>query len=222
MNAGFLKRAMSSIIDLIIVFSVVTMTFFLFGRAIIRNQVPNFEEIFTAYNELVDAYNYDLETITTEYTAALEIAGDDEALQTLAQEDYASKKAVIDAQNLVDIEPYNIPLTGYFLNCIYYFSVGFLILMGVYSLATNSKTLGRKIMQLKLTGPVNPISIFFHDIIFKYFFIVLVFSVSMYAGGALLLLSLAIDLILLSFTKNKSTLRDILLKMSVVKTGYGY
>ncbi len=77
-------------------------------------------------------------------------------------------------------------------------------------------------MQLKLTGPVNPISIFFHDIIFKYFFIVLVFSVSMYAGGALLLLSLAIDLILLSFTKNKSTLRDILLKMSVVKTGYGY
>jgi len=222
MNAGFLKRAMSSIIDLIIVFSVVTMTFFLFGRAIIRNQVPNFEEIFTAYNELVDAYNYDLETITTEYTAALEIADDDEALQTLAQEDYASKKAVIDAQNLVDIEPYNIPLTGYFLNCIYYFSVGFLILMGVYSLATNSKTLGRKIMQLKLSGPVNPISIFFHDIIFKYFFIVLVFSVSMYAGGVLLLLSLAIDLILLSFTKNKSTLRDILLKMSVVKTGYGY
>lgn len=77
-------------------------------------------------------------------------------------------------------------------------------------------------MQLKLSGPVNPISIFFHDIVFKYFFTILVFSVSMYAGIALFLLSLAIDLILLSFTRNKLTLRDLFLKMSVVKTGYGY
>lgn len=119
-------------------------------------------------------------------------------------------------------EPFNQPLTGYFLNCIYYFSIGFLILMAVYSLATGSKTLGRRLMQLKLSGPVNPISIFFHDIVFKYFFTILVFSVSMYAGIALFLLSLAIDLILLSFTRNKLTLRDLFLKMSVVKTGYGY
>ena len=222
MNAGFLKRAMSSLIDLIIVFSFIAMTFFLFGRTIIRNQIPDFDEIFTAYNEVVDAYNSDLEIITTEYTAALEIANGNEALETAAQEIYSTKKAMLDAQNVVDIEPYNEPLTGYFLNSIYYFAIGFLILMAVYSLATGSKTFGRKVMQVKLEGPVNPISIFFHDIVLKYFFTVLVFSVSIYAGVVLFLLSIAIDLILVSFTKNKSTLRDIFLKMSVVKTGYGY
>jgi len=222
MNAGFIKRAMSSLIDLVIVFSFIATTFFLFGRTIIRNQIPDFNELFTAYNEVVDAYNSDLEIITTEYTAALKIADGDEAKEAAAQETYATKKAMLDAQNVVDIEPYNQPLTKYFLNCIYYFSIGFLILMAVYTLATGSKTLGRKLMQVKLSGPVNPISIFFHDIIFKYFFTILVFSVSMYAGIVLLLLSLAIDLILLSFTRNKSTLRDLFLKMSVVKTGYGY
>ncbi len=222
MNAGFLKRAMSSLIDLVIVLSFIAMTFYIFGRTIIRNQIPDFDEIFTAYNEVVDAYNSDLEIITTEYTAALKIADGDEALELAAQEVYSAKKEMLDAQNVVDIEPFNQPLTGYFLNCIYYFSIGFLILMAVYSLATGSKTLGRRLMQLKLSGPVNPISIFFHDIVFKYFFTILVFSVSMYAGIALFLLSLAIDLILLSFTRNKLTLRDLFLKMSVVKTGYGY
>jgi hypothetical protein len=222
MNAGFIKRAMSSIIDLIIVFSFIAMTFFLFGRTIIRNQITDFDEIFAAYNEVVEAYNSDLEIITTEYTAALKIADGDEAKEALAQEAYATKKAMLDAQNVADIEPFNKPLTGYFLNCIYYFSIGFLILMAVYTLATGSKTFGRRVMQVKLSGPVNPISIFFHDIVFKYFFTVLVFSVSMYAGAVLLLVSLAIDLILLSFTKNKSTLRDLFLKMTVVKTGYGY
>lgn len=222
MNAGFLKRAMSSLIDLIIVFSLIAMTFFLFGRTIIRNQIPDFDEIFTAYNEVVDAYNSDLEIITTEYTAALEIADGDETLEAAAQEVYSTKKAMLDAQNVVDIEPFNKPLTGYFLNSIYYFAIGFLILMAIYTLATGSKTFGRKVMQVKLSGPVNPISIFFHDIVLKYFFTVLVFSVSIYAGVVLFLLSLAIDLILVSFTKNKNTLRDIFLKMSIEKTGYGY
>ncbi len=44
----------------------------------------------------------------------------------------------------------------------------------------------------------------------------------MLAGAALLLLSFVIDFLLISFTKKKTTLRDILLKMEVVKTGYGY
>jgi hypothetical protein len=64
--------------------------------------------------------------------------------------------------------------------------------------------------------------VFFHDIVFKYFFVVLVFAVSMYAGIILLGLSLIVDLVMMSFTPKKATLRDLLLKMSVVKTGYGY
>ncbi|MCK7461856.1 MAG: hypothetical protein MZU84_07285 [Sphingobacterium sp.] len=45
-------------------------------------------------------------------------------------------------------------------------------------------------------------SIFFHDVVIKYFFLVIVFSVvSLYAGLALIVLSFAIDFILMNFTK---------------------
>jgi len=222
MSAGFLKRAFSSLIDVVIVFAVVTVAFLVGGRTILQNRIEDFDAVNTAYQELSDAYEADFAAIYAEYEAAVELADGDADLEAAAEDTYYIARAVLDAQNAADIQPYDEVLTGYYMTVIYFFSIGFLILTGIYSLATGSKTLGRKIMQVKLSGPVNPVSIFFHDVILKYFFIVIVFSVSPYAGIALLLLSITIDLILMSFTKRKASLRDILLKMEVVKTGYGY
>ncbi|MBU1144497.1 MAG: RDD family protein [Firmicutes bacterium] len=222
MNAGFLKRAISSLIDITIVFIIVYATFALFGRTLLRNQVPDFDEIFATYSEIIDVYNSDLALLQEEYNAQLELAGEDQLLIDEVKLNYQEKVNVLDEQNTVDIEPYNRPLTGYFISTIYYFTFGFLILMSIYAVATKGRTLGRTLLQIKLDGPVNVLSVFFHDIVLKYFFIVLVFVVSMYAGAILFLLSLIIDLGLMSFTRKRSTLRDILLKMSVVKAGYGY
>jgi len=222
MNAGFFKRAFSSLIDITIVFVVVYLTFITFGRTVLRNQVPNFNEIYDAYQEILDAYNSDLSILSENYSAAVALADGDKALEAVAQTDYQSDLAILDTQNTIDIEPYNRTLSAYFLNTVYYYAIGFLILMTIYTIVLNGKTLGRKLMQIRLDGPVHSLSVFFHDIVFKYFFIILVFFVSMYAGLILLMLSVLTDVILMSFTKRKSTLRDIFLKINVVKAGYGY
>jgi len=222
MNAGFLKRAISSLVDLILVFAVISAVFFLGGRTLLQNRIENFDVINTAYQEVRAARDEDLAVIYADYQAALELAGDDETAKTEAYSDYAVAQAVIDAQFTADISPYNDVLTGYYMTIIYFYSIGFLILMGVYALATGSKTLGRRLMQIQLSGPVNPLSIFFHDVILKYFFVVIVFSVSPFAGAILLLLSLIFDLILINFTKRRAAFRDLMLKIQVVKTGYGY
>jgi ABC-type xylose transport system permease subunit len=143
-------------------------------------------------------------------------------LKAEAQLAHQKKLQILEMQNTTDIEPFNRELSRYFLSIVYYFALGFLILVTIYALAFKGRTLGRKIMQVRLEGPVHSLSVFFHDVVFKYFFIIVVFVVSPYGGIALLFLSLIIDLVLISFTRKKATLRDILLKINVVKTGYGY
>lgn len=93
-------------------------------------------------------------------------------------------------------------------------------MIAIYTVAFNGKTLGRRVMNIALDGPVNPVSVFFHDVILKYFFVILVFMVSVYIGLFLLALSLIIDIVLISFTKSKTTLRDVLLRMTVTNKSY--
>jgi hypothetical protein len=135
MNAGFIRRAFSTIIDMVIVFTVIYLSFLLAGRQILRDQVPDFDTIFEAYNEVIEAYNADLELAQVEYSAAVELAAGDEDLEAAAFAIYQSRLAVLDEQNVVDIEPFNLPLSGYFLNIIYYFAIGFVIATGIYSVA---------------------------------------------------------------------------------------
>ncbi|MBU0997562.1 MAG: RDD family protein [Firmicutes bacterium] len=220
MNAGFFKRAFSSLIDITIVLAVVAATFYIAGRSILRNQISNFDIIFTAYNEVIDAYNSDYDAATEEFNVQMDIADGDTDLEALASQVYQARVQIINDQNLIDIEPYNRSLTRYFMNNIYYFSIGFLILIAIYTVAFNGKTLGRRVMNIALDGPVNPVSVFFHDVILKYFFVILVFMVSVYIGLLLLALSIIIDIVLISFTKNKTTLRDVLLRMTVSNKNY--
>ncbi|MDD3122777.1 MAG: hypothetical protein PHC62_04555 [Candidatus Izemoplasmatales bacterium] len=220
MNAGFLKRAFSSLVDIIVVLSIVYVSFSLIGKNALQNKIPNFNEINTAYQEIATAYQADYATAEDEYSALKVLADGNDALETEAAALYADRIATINAQNLVDIEPYNRPLTTYYMNVILYHVIGFLILMSVYTVALSGKTLGRTISRTKLEGSVNPISIFLHDIILKYFFILLSFFYSPYIAIVLLIVSLIIDMILINFTKNKSTLRDTLLKITVSKSNY--
>lgn len=222
MNAGFFKRASSSLIDIMIVIVVVYATFIIFGRGILQKQVPNFNEIYTAYSEIVDAYNIDLGLLQEEYNALVEIAGDNETLKAEALAMYQDKATILNDQNTIDIEPYNRPITGYFLSTIYYYLFGFLVIMSVYTVLLKGKTLGRTLFQIKTEGSVNVFSIFLHDILLKYFFILMVFAYNLYAGLLLFALSLIIDLVLISVTKKKATLRDLITNIRIVKAGYGY
>jgi len=127
MNAGFFKRAFSSLIDIMIVFAIVTATFYIAGRPILRNQISNFDTIFNAYNEVIDAYNSDYDAITEEYNIQIDLADGDAELEATAGTLYQARVQIINDQNLIDIEPYNRSLTRYFMNNIYFYSIGFLI-----------------------------------------------------------------------------------------------
>ncbi len=220
MNAGFLKRAFSSFIDISLILTFVSITFFLFGKNVLQNQIPYFDEINSAYSEITIAYNADVNAATEEYNALVEIANGDAELEASASLLYQQRIEIINNQNLMDIEPFNRPLTKYYLNNIYYYSIGFLLLLSIYTIVTNGKTLGRKIAKVQLEGSVNPISVFFHDVILKYFFILLMVILNVYMGLILLALSLLIDIILMSFTKNKTTVRDILFRIKVANSSY--
>lgn len=230
MSASFFKRLTSSIVDLVLVFVVVYFAFVVGGRTLLQNRVENFDEIYASYNEMIVTYNEDVNFIQTEYDANMELANGDAELEALAKQTYDMKAEILNLQNNIDIEPFNEPLTGYFLESIYFYAIGFIALMTILAIATNGRTPGRWLLKVRLAsdkgdgefGKPNPIQVFFHDIMLKYFFLVIVFTMSMYYGVIFILLTLAVDMILMSFTRNKSTIRDYFLRLRVVKAGYGY
>jgi len=228
MSASFFKRLTSSIVDFILVFVMVYLAFIVGGRPLLQNRVDNFDEIYSAYTQVLTAYNNDMQNLQTEYDANIELANDDEALKAIAAEEYNAKSEILNQQNTIDIEPFNEPLTQYYIEIIYFFSIGVIVIMTLLAVLTSGKTPGRRIMKIKLKAEINGeltnpsiLQVFFHDIILKYFFIILVFTISMYYGLILILLALLVDIILISLTRKKFTIRDFFLKLRVVKSGYG-
>lgn len=229
MSASFIKRLTSSIIDFVLIFLVIYFAFVVGGRTLLRNRVDNFDEIFSSYNEILAVYNNNLTDLQTEYDVNVTLADGDAELQAEALALFNQKTEILNLQNTIDIEPYNEPLTSYYLEIIYFFTVGFLVFTTMLTVVTTGRTPGRKLMRINLAADFgngefrkpNPIQVFFHDIIFKYFFIVLIFAMSMYYGLIFMLIAFIMDMVLISITRNKNTLRDYLVRTRVVKAGYG-
>lgn len=218
MNAGLLKRAGSTIVDMIILLGVVALTFFIAGRQILQNRIENYDAIHAAYTEIMDAYQEDASAIYTAYQAEVELADGDEDLEAAALATYTSRVSILKAQNLIDIDPYNRELTSYYLTVIYYFTFGFILIQSVYSVALNGKTLGRKLFKLELAGSVNPITIFVHDVVLKYLFVALIVIISPIIGAILLIALLFADLLMVGFSRNKLSLRDIISRVKVTSS----
>ena len=220
MNAGFFKRAFASFIDIILLLAVVSVTFILFGRSVLQKQIDHFDEIYSAYQEIVAAYNADITAASDAYDAQIEIADGDSDLEAEALAVYQQRVEIINNQNLMDIEPYNRPLTRYYLNTIYFYSIGFLLLLSIYTIATNGKTFGRKLFKVALEGSVNPVTVFLHDVVFKYFFVLLALIVNVYMGLLVLATFLVVDIILIGVSKKKRTVRDLVLGITVANSNY--
>lgn len=228
MTVGFFRRLFSAIVDFGLVFLIVYLAFVLGGRTILQNRVDYFDERYEVYTEILAAYNDDLQEIQVAYDAAITDANGDTELEAAALTEFNAKVSLLRAQNTIDIEPYNESLTMYFVEIIYFFSLGLIVLLTLLSSITLGKTLGRKVMRIRLvimnsSGEIkvpNPIQAFFHDVILKYFFVLIVFAINMYYGFLLILLSLLTDLILMSVSRNKTTIRDYFLRMRVIPADY--
>lgn len=230
MNAGFFKRLSSSIVDFAMVFVFVYLIFLIGGRTVLQNRVEYFDYRYSTYSEILDVYNEDIVTAQTEYEANMEVAAGNADLEAAATDLYNLKTSMLNTQNTMDIQPYNISLTGYYLNIIYFFAFGVVFMIALLAVLTLGRTPGRRLLQIRLvtqnsqgenTKP-NAVQVFFHDAILKYFFIAVVIMMSIYYGFVFIMLSLLIDMILMTFTKSKITIRDYFLRTKVVKAGYGY
>jgi hypothetical protein len=222
MNAGFFRRITSSLIDMALIFTVIYFSFTLFGRTILQSNVENYQEINTAYNDIMQVYNQNMQELQLEYDVKKELAGDNEELKDEALEEYLSKTGLLNQQNLIDIEPYNRPLGIYFTSVVYYYIFLFLVLMSIFTLVTKGKTLGRRTMGLKLVGPTNPLNILFHDIGLKYLLIIALVPINVLFAVMALMFMFIIDMALIAASRNKNTIRDIITKITVERIGYKY
>ena len=222
MRAGFFRRLLSSLLDMILVFGVIYLSFILFGRGMLQNKIDDYDEINTTYEEIMAVYNEDIKDLQQEYEAAKLLAGEDEDLKAQALADYVEESDILFQQNQIDTAPYIQPLGIYFTNVVYYYAFIFLLISTFYTMILKGMTLGRRVMRLKLTGPVNLMSLFLHDIAFKYLLIIVLIPINpLYAIMAIMFMFL-IDTALIAATKNKLTVRDMISKITVDKTEYNY
>ncbi|MGM0496117.1 MAG: RDD family protein, partial [Bacillota bacterium] len=89
------------------------------------------------------------------------------------------------------------------------------LLLAVLVLTTNGNTIGRKILKIDLVGQVNFINIIIHDLLLKYFLVIMLFLISPYHALIIIPIYFLIDLILILITKDKTTIRDNLSRIIV-------
>ncbi|MCK7461855.1 MAG: NfeD family protein [Sphingobacterium sp.] len=141
MNAGFLKRAVSSLIDLVLVFAVVALAF-IAGRpqtpakpsgSLRRHQRRLQRNLRAARDADTGRHLYRLRSRRRTRRRATR------TLKTEALERLRRRPGDHRRRNTPPTSPpIDAALTGYYMTCIYFFSIGFLIVMGIYTLATRS------------------------------------------------------------------------------------
>jgi len=199
MRAGFFRRLFSSIIDMMLIFSVIYLSFILFGQSMLQSKVENFDEISANYDEIMAAYSEDIAEVQKTYDVQKELAGEDQELLDAAFLEYQEQT-----------------------NVIYYYLFIFLIIMTLYTLILKGATVGRRFMKIKLEGPVNLMTIFLHDIAFKYLLVVVLVPINVLYAIMFLMFMFLVDTGLIAATQNKITIRDMISKITVERTEYKY
>jgi hypothetical protein len=222
MRAGFFRRLFSSIIDMMLIFSVIYLSFILFGQSMLQSKVENFDEISANYDEIMAAYSEVIAEVQKNYDVQKELAGEDQELLDAAFLEYQEQTNILNEQNTIDTAPYMEPLGIYFTNVIYYYLFIFLIIMTLYTLILKGATVGRRFMKIKLEGPVNLMTIFLHDIAFKYLLVVVLVPINVLYAIMFLMFMFLVDTGLIAATQNKITIRDMISKITVERTEYKY
>jgi hypothetical protein len=207
---------------MMIIFTVIYLSFILFGRTMLQDRIENYDEINTTYQEIMVVYNDNMAEIQRDYEVAKELAGEDEELLSAALDNYMEQSDILNEQNIIDTSPYMEPLGIYFANVIYYYMFIFLVIMTFYSMFLKGMTLGRRVMKIKLVGPINFMTVFLHDIAFKYLLIIVLVPINVLFAIMLIMLMIFIDMALIAATRNKLTVRDMISKITVERTEYKY
>jgi len=167
---------------------------------LLKNQFENFDEISDQYSINVEEYYATLETYNT-----------DLANQVITQTEFDTLFADLDEQFNADNVDAQSVILSYYMNVIFYYVISYAIISYLYNVFMKGQTFGRKLFQIELVGKINWYTLLLRELLWKTMFWI-----------TTLFFGLIIDTFMISFTKNKKTLRDYFSGTQIIFKGTSY
>jgi len=196
MRVGAFKRIVSFVFDAMPIVLVATVLFTLFVGDLLKPD--DYDNIYAEYQEIRSTYFDDLEE---QYRNA----------EITLEEYQAEYDLIIDDFN-TDTEDHILVIYTYFMYVVIYHVLSFIAIYFAYVVATKGRTLGRRLFKIQLAGKVTVWRLFLREVLWKSGYWIVTFGV----GGILL------DIAMISFSKRKMTLRDIVSGIYVTYEGVEY
>lgn len=196
MRVGILRRVGSFIVDAMPIFVILSLLFQFFVGELLKQD--NYDVMYAEYEELRVTYFGDLEQ---QYL-------DDE----LTLEEYQVEFDEINPQFQAATEDHYAVLFEYMIRVIMYNVLGFILIYYLYSVFMKGRTLGRRLLKIELGGNINAWTLFMREVLWKLGYWVVTFLI----GGIIL------DILFISFSKKRQTLRDIVTRTYVKYEGVDY
>jgi len=196
MRVGVFKRIVSFVFDAMPIILIATALFTLFIGDLIKPD--NYDAVYDEYQTIRGEYFDDLE----------ERYRNEEITLDQYQIEY---DLIIDDFN-IETEDHILIIYTYFIYVIVYYVLSFILVYFVYVVLTKGRTLGRRIMKIQLAGNLSVWRLFLREVLWKSGYWIITFGI----GGILL------DIAMISFSKRKMTLRDLVSGIYVTYEGVEY
>lgn len=196
MRVGLFRRIGSFIVDAMPIFVILSLLFQFFVGDVLKQD--NYDAMYAEYESLRVQYFGDIEE---------QYANDEITLDEYQLEFNEINPQFQDASE----EQYAV-LFEYMIRVIMYNVFGFILIYYLYSVFMKGRTLGRRLLKIELGGRINAWTLFVREVLWKLGYWVVTFVI----GGVIL------DVVFISFSKKKQTLRDIVTRTYVKYEGVDY
>jgi len=200
MRVSLIKKIMAYLIDAMPIFLLLMILNTLFVAEILKNPYENYDANYEVYQQNVDEY-YD----------TIDLYFQDLEDEIITQEEYDIQITTLRDDFLELNSETETVIFEYYTRLIYYFLISFLVVKYLYNVITKGQTYGLKLMKLEMVGRINWFSLLLRELFWRELFWVFTFGLGFF-----------IDVIMLTITKKRRTLRDIFSNTSIIYQGTSY
>ena len=200
MRVSLIKKIMAYLIDAMPIFLLLMILNTLFVAEILKNPYENYDANYEVYQQNVD-----------EYYNTIDLYFQDLEDETITQEEYDIQITTLRDDFLEINSETETVIFEYYTRLIYYFLISFLVVKYLYNVITKGQTYGLKLMKLEMVGRINWFSLLLRELFWRELFWVFTFGLGFF-----------IDVIMLTITKKRRTLRDIFSNTSIIYQGTSY
>jgi len=200
MRVSLIKKIMAYLIDAMPIFLLLMILNTLFVAEILKNPYENYDANYEVYQQNVD-----------EYYNTIDLYFQDLEDEIITQEEYDIQITTLRDDFLELNSETETVIFEYYTRLIYYFLISFLVVKYLYNVITKGQTYGLKLMKLEMVGRINWFSLLLRELFWRELFWVFTFGLGFF-----------IDVIMLTITKKRRTLRDIFSNTSIIYQGTSY